>query len=206
MTAAFAGVFFIRPWFTAVPFRRTLFALLGVLPICCVAQAAELDGVQLPQTVEADGTTLQLNGYGLRTYSLLGIHIYVAALYLQHVSTNAEQIIRSPETKLVIVRFERNISADDARKAWRDGLNNNCLAPCRLDPADVEQFLAEIPAMHTGDNYSLLFTPHGATVAVSGQQVGIISRREFAEAMLATFLGPRPASPTLKQELLSGHG
>jgi hypothetical protein len=177
-----------------------------VLPICCVARAAELDGVQLPDAVAADGRTLRLNGYGLRTYSILGIHIYVAALYLQHVSTDAEQIIRSPETKLLVVRFERSVSADAARKAWREGLDNNCQLPCRLDPDDVARFLAGIPAMHAGDNYSLLFTPHGTTVTVSGQEVGVVSRLELAEAMLATFLGPRPASPKLKQELLAGHG
>jgi Chalcone isomerase-like len=189
-----------------MPFRRALILFAIVLPVCCVARAAELDGVQLPNAVEADGRTLQLNGYGLRTYSVLGIHIYVAALYLQYPSTDPEQILRSPGTKLMVVRFERNISADDARKSWRDGLANNCQAPCQLNPADVAQFLAEIPAMHAGDNYSLLFTSHGATVSVSGQQVGVVSQPEFAEAMLATFLGPRPASPKLKQELLTGHG
>ncbi len=189
-----------------MPVRRglTLFAI--VLSVCCVAHAAVLDGIQLPETLEADGRTLQLNGYGLRTYSLLGIHIYVAALYLEHPSTDAEVIIRSPETKLLVVRFERNISADASRKAWREGLENNCVAPCRLDADDLERFLAEMPAMHDGDNYTLLFTSHGAIITVSGQQIGVISRPEFAAAMLATFLGPRPASPTLKQELLTGHG
>jgi Chalcone isomerase-like len=63
-----------------------------------------------------------------------------------------------------------------------------------------------VPAMHVGDNYSLLFKQHGATVTVSGQQVGTIASPQFAEAMLATFLGPRPASPRLKQQLLQGHG
>jgi len=189
-----------------MPFRRALILLAIILPICGVARAVELDGMQLPDAVEADGTTLRLNGYGLRTYSMLGIHIYVAALYLQHPSTDPEQIIRSPETKLMIVKFERSISADAARKAWRDGLENNCEAPCQLNPGDVAQFLAEMPAMHAGDNYSLLFTSHGATVSVSGQQIGVVSQPEFAEAMLATFLGPRPASPKLKQELLGDHG
>jgi hypothetical protein len=188
-----------------MPFRRALIILATVLPVCIAARAAELDGVQLPEALQAAGTTLHLNGYGLRTYSLLGIHIYVAALYLEHPSTDPEQIIRSPETKLLIVRFERNVSADQARDAWRDGLENNCQAPCRLDPNDVARFLAEIPAMHVGDNYSLLFTSHGATVTVSGRQVGIIPRPVFAETMLATFLGPRPASEKLKQELLTGH-
>jgi hypothetical protein len=200
------------PCVAAMPVRRAIvmaaMILLApmILPVCGAARAAELDGVQLPDRVDADGITLQLNGYGLRTYSLLGIHIYVAALYLQRPSTDPVEIIRSPETKLLIVKFERSISVDDARKAWRDGLANNCEAPCRLDPDDVARFLAEMPAMHAGDNYSLLFTPHGATVTVSGQQVGVISQPEFASAMLATFLGARPASPKLKQELLQGHG
>jgi hypothetical protein len=175
-------------------------------PLGYVAHGAELDNMQIPDTLEVNGRTLHLNGYGLRTYSILGIHIYVASLYLERSSTSPEDIIRSPETKLLTVRFEHNISADDARKAWRDGLANNCTAPCHLDPQDVERFLAVVPAMHTGDNYSLLFNQHNATVTVSGRQIGTITSPQFAEAMLATFLGPKPASPSLKQELLRGPG
>jgi Chalcone isomerase-like len=186
--------------------RRTLIAFGIALPLCRIAPAAQLDGVALPETMQADGRTLQLNGYGLRTYSLLGIHIYVAALYLEHPSTDAEQILSSRGVKLLVVRFERNVGADAARKAWQDGLDNNCEAPCTLDPNDVARFLAQIPAMHEGDNYSLLFTPQGATIAVSGKRVGVITRPAFAEALLATFLGPRPASLKLKQDLLTGHG
>jgi Chalcone isomerase-like len=52
------------------------------------AHAAELDGVQFPDTQLVDGKTLHLNGYGLRTYSILGIHIYVAGLYVEHLSTD----------------------------------------------------------------------------------------------------------------------
>ena len=185
---------------------RALILSAIIIPVWIAARAAELDGVQVPDTLQVDSKTLHLNGYGLRTYSILGIHIYVASLYLEHLSTNPEEIIRSPETKLLLVRFERSVSADQARKAWHDGLTNNCKTPCQLDPKDVEQFLADIPAMHTGDNFSLLFKQHSATVTVGGQQIGTISSPQFAEAMLATFLGPAPASPKLKQELLAGHG
>ncbi len=44
---------------------------------------------------------MHLNGSGLRTYSILGIHIYAASLYLEHLSTDPEHIIHSPETKLL---------------------------------------------------------------------------------------------------------
>lgn len=175
------------------------------LPVGRVARAAEPGGVQLPDTLEVNGRRLILNGYGLRTYSILGIHIYVAGLYLEHPSTNPEQIIHSPETKLLAIRFVHDVTADAARKAWRDGFADNCVAPCQLDPNDVARFLAYVPAMRDGDNYSLLFTRDGVSVAVNGRQVGVISKRQFADAMLATFLGPRPASERLKQNLLQGH-
>src|ERR1700733_6742692 len=197
----------IRRWMFFL-FRPSLCALIvfiRVVPVRFMAHAAELDDFQVPDTLQVGGTTVHLNGYGLRTYSILGIHIYVASLYLEHLSTDANEIIRSPETKLLKVRFERSISADQARKAWREGLANNCQAPCHLDPQDVQRFLAVVPAMHDGDNYSLLFTQNNATVTVSGRQIGKISSPQFAEVMLAPFLGPEPASPTLKQELLRGH-
>jgi hypothetical protein len=179
--------------------------LAAGLSLCCAARAAVLDGVELPPTIVAGGATLLLNGYGLRTYSILGIHIYLAALYLQHPSTNAEQILRSPETKLLLVRFEHSVSADTARNAWRNGLINNCVAPCQLDPNDLARFLAAIPTMHAGDNYTLLFNRYGASVSVSGRSVGVIQHPAFAQAVLATFLGPKPGAPALKQELLAGH-
>ena len=192
--------------FSLTAIWRTLILAAVIFPIWFGAHAAELDGVQVPDTLRVDGKTLHLNGFGLRTYSVLGIHIYVASLYLEQMSTNPEQIIQSPATKLLTVRFERDVSADQARRAWRDGLNNNCKAPCRLDPDEVGRFLAVVPAMHAGDDYSLLFTQSGATVTVSGKLIGTITQQQFADAMLAMFLGPKPASPRLKRELLQGHG
>jgi hypothetical protein len=180
-------------------------AITFMVPVCIVAHAAELEGVQLPATLEVNGATLQLNGYGLRTYSLLGIHIYVAGLYLEHLSTDPEAIIKSPETKLLTVRFEHSVTADEARNAWREGFANNCLAPCHLDTQDVEHFLAMVPAMHVGDNYSLLFIHRSAIVTVSGQRLGMITEPQLAETILATFLGPKPASQQLKQDLLRRH-
>jgi Chalcone isomerase-like len=192
--------------FSLTAIWRTLILATAIVFVCFAARPAELDGVQLPDTLQVDGTTFHLNGYGLRTYSILGIHIYFASLYLEHISTNPEEIIQSPETKALLVRFERSVTADQARKAWHEGLLNNCKSPCQLDPMDIEKFLANIPAVHAGDNFSLLFNHHSATATIGGQQIGSISSRQFADAMLATFLGLNPASPRLKQELLGRRG
>ena len=79
-------------------------------------------------------------------------------------------------------------------------------SPVTLTQMMVGRFLTVVPAMHAGDNYSLLFTQSGATITVNGKLIGTITQPRFAEAMLATFLGPKPASPRLKRELLEGHG
>jgi hypothetical protein len=180
-------------------------ALLVVEPVRFGAHAAELDGVQVPETVQVNGKSLHLNGFGLRTYSIMNLHIYVAGLYLEHLNNNPEQIIHSPETRLLVLRFVQNVSAEEVQNAWRTALENNCIAPCHLDPEDVSKFLSQLPDMHVGDNFNLVFTQIGGTLTVNGQQIGTISRRQFADAVLAAFLGPNPASPTLKQGLLAGH-
>jgi hypothetical protein len=178
---------------------------LMIVSFCFVARAAELDGIQLPDKLQADGKTLYLNGFGLRTYSILNLHIYVASLYLEHPSTNADEILRSPDTKVMNVTFERGISEERARTAWRENLANSCPAPCHLEPEDVERFLSLVPAMNAGDHYSLLFKQNGATVTVNGKQIGSFSKRQFADVMLATFIGPYSRLPELRRALLRGH-
>ena len=59
--------------------------------------------------------------------------------------------------------------------------------------------------MKSGEYFYLSFSQNRAAVSANGVQIGVISRRQFVNAVLATFLGPHPASPTLRQELLTGH-
>ena len=177
-----------------------------VLSFAGAARAAELDGVLLPDVQTVEGKTLHLNGYGLRSLPVLGIHLYVVGLYLEHTSSDPDAILLSPETKLLTVTFEHDVSAERARAAWRKGLENNCVAPCQLDPGDVAQFLAGVPAMHSGDTFNLRFAGHTAVIAVNGRPLGNVDKPMLADAILATFLGPKPASPPLRRALLAGHG
>src|SRR5438874_13575650 len=125
--------------------RGLVLAALALISVSA-AHAADLDGVAMPETRVADGAPVRLNGIGLRTFSVLGIRIYVAGLYLERRSDNADAILHSPEKKLLDIRFVRDVDADDAREAWRDGFARNCKAPCYLDPRDVQRFLAAVPA------------------------------------------------------------
>ena len=87
-------------------------------------------------------------------------------------------------------------------KAWRDAFDQNCKAPCFLDPRDVERFLAAVPSVHKGDDCTLLFTSKGVHVTINGWPLGDVADPHFAELMLATFIGSVPPTPRLKRELL----
>jgi hypothetical protein len=182
------------------PRITALAAVLAMLAIS--ASAAVLDGVSLPETATLGVSELRLNGIALRTYSWLRIRIYVAGLYLERPSRDAEAILRSPEKKLLVVRFIHDVDAEEARKAWREGFDDNCRAPCRLAPADVARFLAAVPAMRSGDRSTLAFTPAGVSITLNGQTLGMISDPMFARAVLATFIGPHPPTERLKRGLL----
>jgi hypothetical protein len=183
-------------------FRGMILAVAAVAPLSAV-NAADLDGVTMPDMRVVDGTPMRLNGIGLRTYSILGIHVYVAGLYLERRGDNSDSILHSLERKLLDVRFLRDVDAETARKAWRVGFENNCRPPsCHLDPGDVQRFLMEVPPVHRGDESTLVFSSKGVAITFNGRPLGAIADPHFAETMLATFIGPVPPTARLKRELL----
>ena len=177
--------------------------LTSIYPV----RGAVLDDVAMPEIRLVDGVRLRLNGMGLRTWSVFGIHIYVAGLYLEHRSDNPNAILHSPEPKVLDIRFLRDVDADRARSAWRDGFANNCRPPeCYLDLQDIERFLTEVPPIHRGDETTMTFTSKGVSVTFNGRSLGDIADHHFAETLLATFLGPVPPTQQLKRALLGNGG
>jgi len=181
--------------------RGLILVAVALFPLS-VARAADLGGVAMPDTRVVDGTRMLLNGIGLRTFSILAVPIYVAGLYLEKYNNDADTILRSRERKLLDIRFVRDVDAEDARKAWRVGFEQNCKTPCSLNSRDVQRFLAAVPSVHKGDEATLLFTSRGVEVKFNGQPRGDVADAHFADTMLATFIGPEPPTTRLKRELL----
>jgi hypothetical protein len=66
----------------------------------------------------------------------------------------------------------------------------------------MQRFLVAVPSVHKGDDSTLLFTSRGVHITFNGRLMGDISDQQFAELMLATFIGREPPTPRLKRELL----
>lgn len=171
-----------------------------------MAAAAELGGVAMPDQMDVAGHHLVLNGLGLRTYSILRVHVYVAGLYLERRSTDPNAILGSSQPKMLRFVFLRDVGAEDARKSWRDALERNCPTPCRLPADNVGRFLAAIPSVHKGDTNTLLFTARGVEFLINGQPAGRVENPDFRQVILSTFIGPSPTSEEVKAGLLGAQG
>src|ERR1700722_5376421 len=76
---------------------RCSLLLFGMLMALGAGGAAgkECLGVNFPEQTQADGSTLTLNGLGVRKATLLKINVYVAALYVANPSGDPNAILGS---------------------------------------------------------------------------------------------------------------
>ena len=75
--------------------NKILCAVAAVLLSATLSSALEIEGVEMPDTLEAGKYGLILNGAGVRTK--LFMDLYVAGLYLKAKSSDAETILAADE-------------------------------------------------------------------------------------------------------------
>ncbi len=169
------------------------------------ARAAQLAGVTMPNAQTLGAQTLTLNGIGLRTYSFMHVHVYVAGLYLPQPMNNASSILTSSEPKILSLHFVRSVGVSQVRSSWKKGLTANCIAPCTLSNAELQQFLATLKPISAGEEVQFIFEGQGMNAYENGQLVGHVGNPQLARLVLAVFIGPHVSAVNLKKELLGGH-
>jgi hypothetical protein len=184
--------------------KRRLLLALAPTWLAATASAATLGGVTLPDTYVVDGRTLALNGIGVRTFTIFRIRIYVAGLYLTRPNHDAADILRSPEPKVVRLRFMHGASKAEVERHYRAGEAANC-GKGGCDPADgpdFERLMAAVPAVEAGDTTTFIFSAKGFKVLSNDRLIGEFANPDLAERMLLGFIGDHPPSEALRNALL----
>jgi hypothetical protein len=179
---------------------RTI-ALATALAFAGLAGAAELAGVQVPDSATLAGQKLVLNGAGLRKKAIF--KVYVGALYLPSKTSNADAALASGTAK-VTMRFLRDVDADKLRGAWTEGFaSNNAPADVAKHKADLDRFVALFSGVTEGQSIDVDFVAGtGVSVSIAGKARGTIAGDEFAKKVLRIWLGPKPPSDDLKAGML----
>ncbi len=187
--------------------RVLLFMLISVITAfgAGVAHGKECKGVNFPDQAQIEGSTLMLNGLGLRQATVLKVNVYVAALYVVKASPDPNAILGSNTPKELILHFLRNVSGADLNKAWDEGFASNAKEQLPVLKERIETLKGWMADMKTGQRLTFTHKPGmGIQVDVNGTVKGTVKGDDFARAFLSIWLGPQPPNPGLKAGLLGG--
>ncbi len=169
------------------------------------AEARTLDGVTMPDTVATAGQTLRLNGLGLRRFTLLRIHGYVAGLYVPQPARDAQTILAEPGTKLLRLHFLHAAGAGRVQDQLREQHAGICVDGCpKSDDDAFAQLLRTARPVRPGDVTTYVYGPDGLQVLFNDQSLARIPDTDFARRMLAGMIGAHPPSVELRDGLLGG--
>jgi hypothetical protein len=189
------------------PVMTTLAALAATTPLLAAAQGTvDIAGIKYPPTAQVAGSTLQLNGAGLRTRFV--VKVYTAGLYVSRKSDTPEGVLGAPGPKRMHVVMLRDIDANELGKLFTRGMQDNMakgefskFIPGTLRMAEI--FSAQ-KRLKAGDSFYADFIPGSGThVTINGKDAGDpIKEPEFFNGLMRIWLGSSPADAGLKDALL----
>lgn len=183
--------------------RKMIVSVVVLLVVASAAslQAASLAGVTLPDTVQAGGKTLMLNGLGLRTKFV--VKVYVAGLYLQQKSSDPNAILKADESKKLVMHFLRDVSKEQMADAFSESFDNNAPEARKSMKADIDRLLGALEPLKEGNEMLFTYVPGtGTTMTVNGKDKLTIAGSAFAPVLFSVWLGPKPPNAGLKKGIL----
>lgn len=181
--------------------------MAGALLIATSSHAAvDISGVKLEESIDLQGSKLQLNGAGLRTK--LVFRVYVLGLYLGKKATATEEALGAPGPKRVNLTMMRDIDAGELGKLFTKGVEDNTPKSemSKLVPGLLRmgQLFADQKQLKSGDNVLIDWVPGtGTTLTINGKlQPDPFKEPEFFNALMRIWFGDKPADASLKEALL----
>ena len=165
------------------------------------AEAAQLEGATLADTLKAGDKTLKLNGLGLRKKAVF--KVYVGGLYLESLSKDASAIVASDQAKAIRMHFLRDLTKAQLVEAFQEGFEANA-KDAAAQKAAFDKMLALVPDVKEGDTLTFTYLPgRGTSLHAGDKELGIFAWKGFADAVFSIWLGPKPPSEELKKGMLS---
>lgn len=178
-------------------------ATLAALLACSAASAREVAGVKVPDALESGGTTLRLNGAGVRTRTIFKAKVYVGALYLPAPSSDPAAILAADAPWTVRLVFMRDVDRQSILGAYREGFERNSRDRLAEVLPLFERIAPAIADVKEGQAMVFSYRPGaGVTVGVEGAAQATVEGKTLADALLRNWLGPKPTDSDLKEALL----
>lgn len=175
--------------------------LLSVL-FCTQLFAGEIAGISFSDSIKLGSKDLVLNGLGLRQATIFKIKAYAGALYLEKKNSDGDAISKSPEDKVVMMHFLRDVDQKKIKETYNESFENNCENNCAQLKPILEQMTSQFSDMKKGDVLKFELSGKKVTALQNGVQKFQYESPTFQEAILKLYLGKKPTDKDLQKGLL----
>lgn len=187
--------------------KKTYLILIFIASIgsTILTKAAELNGVTMPEQKTVEAKTLILNGLGLRKVTKFGfpIKVYVAGLYLEKKTSNADELINSTQLRRIEMQFLRGLQRDQIVEAWQTAFEDNCFAECKESKSVFnKQFLVKFRGVSEKQIMALNLYADKVTVEFPGEPLATVADANLVKNIAAIFFGKKPPNKELKDGML----
>lgn len=165
--------------------------LAVALAVSGSAFAREVAGVNLQDSISVNGKTLVLNGAGIR--KKMFIKVYAAGLYLEKKDANPATILAADAERRMAMHFVYSVGKEKIAEAWTEGLTANVPNASPEMKAAFKTLESWMEDVDSGKGINLTYVPGtGTTVEVNGKVKGVLPGKPTADAILSTWIGPKP--------------
>jgi uncharacterized cupredoxin-like copper-binding protein len=184
--------------------NKLLVLVCGLL-LSLNAHARFVGDVNVPDTAQVAGASLQLNGAGTRVRVI--IDVYVAALYLGKTTNSADAVFADAGAKRVALHMLYGMKSEKLLGAFKDAIEANH-SPAELTAIDagMKKFYAifdSVSGVSPGDTIYLDYVPAvGTKVTINGKERGVVEGANINRALLKIWLGENPVQNDLKKDML----
>jgi len=179
--------------------------LAAALTLAAVsAGAVTVAGVNIADHASVNNQNLVLNGAGIR--KKLFIKVYTGALYLPSKQTSAAAILAADTPRRMVKHFVFSVGKDKIAEAWGEGLADNTPNASPEVKTAFKTLSSWMEDIEDGKEIVLTYVPGiGTTVEVNGKNKGTLGGKAVADAILNTWIGPKPGpGDDFKKAILGG--
>ncbi len=164
--------------------------------------AIESRGVTYPESIRLEGKQLNLRGIGLLRWKYF-FKVYQVAFYLP-AETKSEEALKNLPKRLDYYFFVDMEAKDFQTTAMPLMVRNVGKKKADAVQEELEKFNAFYRDVSKGQRYTITYEPgRGTSLALQGEELGVVKGAEFAAAYFSIWLGPDPVSKELQEGLFN---
>jgi hypothetical protein len=184
--------------------KKLFFILLAIAYTLPSMAQLTINNVKLPATLDAEKTTLLLNGGGVRKKAFF--KLYVAGLYVEKKTKNAESVVNDDKPMAVRLQITSSmINSDNMSEAINEGFEKSLKGNTAPLKKEIDAFVATFKkeVIKEGDIFDLYYNPAEGVKAYKNNKLQTtIKGLAFKKALFGIWFSSTPVDDNLRVGML----